>query len=197
MRSGGFALVLTISPAIVGSPPAEIRRSLSSTGQLQPLPMLHVDFMAQDFAARSPIAHDELWECVDLFPGVSEVHLQSHDLEGMVERALASRATGVTVLIEIPRSLALREQVTAAGKRMGLAISPSTRLELLVPHLEWVDSVTVMTSEPGTSDFEPEMLDRITRVRSLLATLGRASVSVVVDCGVRVQRGAARLRGRA
>jgi ribulose-phosphate 3-epimerase len=153
--------------------------------------MLHVDFMAQDFAARSPIAHDELWECVDLFPGVSEVHLQSHDLKGMVERALASRATGVTVPIEIPRSLGHREQVTAAGKRMGLAISPSTRLELLVPHLEWVDSVTVMTSEPGTSDFEPEMLDRITRIRSLLATRGRASVPVVADGGMTAQRVAA------
>jgi ribulose-phosphate 3-epimerase len=61
-----------------------------------------------------------------------------------------------------------------AGMGVGLTLSPGTPIEVLSPHLEDVDVVTVMSVEPGRADvaFLPEALARVEAVRAELGRRG-------------------------
>jgi len=71
----------------------------------------------------------------------------------------------------------------AAGVRTGLALTPSTPVEVLEPMLNYLDLVLVMGVNPGFGGQEliPETPDKVRRLKNLLA--GRA-ILIEVDGGV-------------
>jgi ribulose-phosphate 3-epimerase len=73
--------------------------------------------------------------------------------------------------------------IRSMGKKAGLTLKPGTPVSAIVPYLDAVDLVLVMSVEPGFGGqaFMPEALSRIADVRRLLA--GR-KVLIEVDGGV-------------
>ena len=61
------------------------------------------------------------------------------------------------------KAFRLSNKILNANVKLGLAISPETRLSYLPDILEKVDKMTIMTVEPGFSggEFLPEMFDKI------------------------------------
>jgi ribulose-phosphate 3-epimerase len=73
--------------------------------------------------------------------------------------------------------------IRGLGKKAGLTLRPGTALSAIVPHLDHVDLVLVMSVEPGFGGqaFIPEAVERIGEVRRLL---GSRSVLIEVDGGI-------------
>ncbi len=67
------------------------------------------------------------------------------------------------------------------GFKVSLAANPGTPIEEILPHLEMLDGILVLTVNPGQygAEFKPEALEKIRRLRGLGMTL-----PIEVDGGV-------------
>ena len=85
---------------------------------------------------------------------------------------------------------ALRE-IRACGKKAGLAIKPATPGSIVLPFLEYLDMVLVMTVEPGFGgqSLKREALTKMRGVRALLDEY-RPGCELEVDGGVNAETAA-------
>jgi ribulose-phosphate 3-epimerase len=75
--------------------------------------------------------------------------------------------------------------IKSHGKRAGLSIKPGTPAEGLLPYIDMLDIVLVMTVEPGFGgqEFMPAMLPKISLLRSVIDSRG-LSCELEVDGGI-------------
>lgn len=69
----------------------------------------------------------------------------------------------------------------AKGKKIGLALNPETPVSALVPYLDYIDQVLIMTVGPGFygSPFMSEMLQKVREIKKI-----RKAIPVEVDGGI-------------
>ncbi len=80
----------------------------------------------------------------------------------------------------------LLKTIRERGKKAGLSLKPATPASAIIPYLDDVDLILVMTVEPGFSGqkFMPEMLSKIAELRKLI---GSRDILLQVDGGVNRQ----------
>lgn len=83
--------------------------------------------------------------------------------------------------------LAAIDEIKAAGKKAALSIKPRTPASVLIPYLDRLDLVLVMTVEPGFGG-QSFMADQLPKVRGLRALLDQLNPSceLEVDGGIDV-----------
>jgi len=99
-----------------------------------------------------------------------DVHLMTDVPEPLAEDAIAAGADSVTFHAEAPvDTRALLARIRALGAKAGLSVKPGTPVETLLPYLEEVDMVLIMTVEPGYGGQEliPETLAKAACLRAL------------------------------
>jgi ribulose-phosphate 3-epimerase len=76
--------------------------------------------------------------------------------------------------------------IKTCNMQVGLAISPETNPELLLPHLAKVDQVIVMTVHPGFAGqkFMEEMLDRVEFLKTMKKNHPELKFEISIDGGV-------------
>ncbi len=74
------------------------------------------------------------------------------------------------------------------GKKAGIALKPKTPAEAVLPYLDKVEMVLVMTVEPGYGgqSFMYDMLDKIRVIREKASALGR-DIDIQVDGGINTE----------
>ena len=84
------------------------------------------------------------------------------------------------------------ELLKRSGVRRGIAVNPATPVESIVPLLDSVDTVLLMSVEPGFGGqpFLPGTLERVRALRSAAERSGRA-LRIAVDGGVDASNGLA------
>ena len=115
-----------------------------------------------------------------------DVHLMIERPEDWIDRYAKAGATYLTIHVEATTAVAATlRAIRAAGVRPGIALSPETPVELLIPHLAAVDLVLVMSVRPGFGGqaFIESALDRIRAVRAALTAQGLGA-ELGVDGGV-------------
>ena len=128
---------------------------------------VHIDFADGDFVANRLPSIDK----VVTLPG--EIKLEAHFMvqrpAGWVESALKDNRFQTLIIhaeadVDIP---VIVGQVKQAGRRIGLALKPTTTIEQVAPYLPMVDQVLVLLVDPGYngSPFLPEMVDKIQQLR--------------------------------
>ncbi len=121
--------------------------------------------------------------CTDMF---LDVHLMIHEPLKYLERFAASGADGITVHAEACSSV---ESVVYAirnlGKKAGVAIRPDTKIETVVPVLDKISMVLVMTVYPGYGG-QKIIKDTFSKVRELRRIISERNlkVDIEVDGGV-------------
>src|SRR6185503_14604061 len=93
-----------------------------------------------------------------------DVHLMCSKPEILLEPFARAGATQVNVHVELGESLTqLFWKIKSLGLRLGLAINPPTSVALVQPHLDQIDTLLVMTVNPGFGgqEFIHETLPKI------------------------------------
>lgn len=119
---------------------------------------------------------------------LSELPFDAHLMISPTDRYLAAfaeaGADSITVHVEagphLHRSL---QRIRELGAKVGVAINPGTAVEAVVPVLELVDLVLVMSVNPGFGGqrFLPGTLDKLRTLRELI---GSGPITIEVDGGV-------------
>ena len=102
-----------------------------------------------------------------------EAHLMVENPSEYLER-LAGRVDWAILHIEtLENSEAEIRYFKESGFKVSLAANPGTPLEAILPHLDLLDGVLVLTVNPGKhgAEFRPEALEKVRRLRELGATL--------------------------
>jgi ribulose-phosphate 3-epimerase len=118
-------------------------------------------------------------------------HLMVERPEHLFENLAEAGTQMVSFHVETqPDSGPVLRKARDAGMRTGLAVGPATPVQTVVPHLEDVDNVIVMSVHPGWGGqpFMPDVIPKITEVRGEIDRRG-LSVEVEMDGGIDEETG--------
>jgi ribulose-phosphate 3-epimerase len=132
--------------------------------------LLHVDVMDGHFVPNLTMGPDMVRAVRAALPlSVLDVHLMVSEPERFIEPFAAAGANHITFHVEVipPARIAeVAAKVRDAGCTVGLALNPPTPVEAVLPHVEAVDMVLVMSVNPGFSGqrFIDSVLDKTRRL---------------------------------
>ena len=115
-----------------------------------------------------------------------DVHLMIVDPIRYIKNFVDVGADSVTFHQEATDDpMAVIDEIHKYGKKAGIAIKPATPIDAIVPYLEKVEMVLVMTVEPGFGGQQliPESLDKVRELRKLIDER-KLDVDIQVDGGV-------------
>lgn len=147
---------------------------------------LHIDVMDGVFVPNIsfgiPVVRG-LRGCSGLF---FDVHLMIVKPEKYIERFAESGADGITVHAEACTDLpGTVEEIIRLGKKPGVAISPDTEIDAVLPVLDRLSMVLVMTVYPGYGGqaILTRTFEKVKKLRNIITERGLA-VDIEVDGGV-------------
>lgn len=150
---------------------------------------LHVDVMDGHFVPNlsfGPAVVSSLNGKTDL---ALDVHLMVEKPCNYIGAFAKAGADLLTVHIEAADDLNIAlKQIQDCGVKTGISIKPHTNPEAIIPYLDRLDLVLVMSVEPGFGGqaFLPGALDQICKVRQLIESSGR-KIWLEVDGGINAQ----------
>ena len=117
-----------------------------------------------------------------------DVHLMIDSPSRYTTRFAEAGGDIVTFHVEAGTPQSIRKaigDIHGLGKKAGLSVKPDTPAEVLLPYIDSLDLVLVMTVEPGYGGhkFMPEMLPKVTRMREVIDSRG-LSCELEVDGGI-------------
>lgn len=148
--------------------------------------MLHIDIMDGVFVPNFALGTNLLRRLRTATALPFDVHLMVANPEPHVPLFAELGADFITVHAEVsPRLHQLVNLVRKLGKKVGLALCPSTPPEGLRYLLPYLDLVLVMTVDPGFvgQKFIPEVVEKVAVVRKMTMEMG-LTVDIAVDGGI-------------
>lgn len=130
-----------------------------------------------------------------------DVHLMIEEPIRYIDEFVKAGADGITVHVETCKDMsATLEKIRSHGKKVGITLNPGTPISSVVPYLEMVDMILVMSVNPGFGGQKliPECLDKIRELKGILEEKGlkkdiqidggvnRANIKEVLDSGANV-----------
>ena len=148
--------------------------------------VLHVDIMDGHFVPNLTIGPPVVAALRDVSSLPFDVHLMLTHPEQYVAPFVQAGADNITIHVEIEGDVAecLRD-IRQKGCTAGISLRPATPAASLLPYLNQIDLILVMTVEPGFGGqaFMPEMLPKIREIRACLDR-ARLPVHLEVDGGI-------------
>ena len=132
---------------------------------------IHFDVMDGMFVPSISFGMPVLASIHDATEQFMDVHLMVQEPIRYVEAFQKAGADYVTVHLEACEDVKTTlDKIHACGMKAGLSVNPETDVKELVPYLEDVEMILIMSVYPGFGGqkFIPESLDKIREVRAML-----------------------------
>ena len=174
-----------ISPSILSADFANLERDINKVAAAG-ADWLHVDVMDGLFVPNLTIGIPVVAALKKVSPLPLDVHLMIEKPERYIKEFIKAGADILTIHVEAcadPKA-ALRE-IRVLGAKAGLTLRPGTPLERILPFLEEMDLVLVMTVEPGFGG-QSFMMDQVPKMQELRRIVETRSLPlwIEVDGGI-------------
>ena len=150
---------------------------------------IHFDVMDGMFVPSISFGMPVLASVHDATEQFMDAHLMVQEPIRYVEAFQKAGADYVTVHLEACEDVKTTlDKIHACGMKAGLAVNPETDVKELVPYLEDVEMILIMSVHPGFGGqkFIPESLDKIREVRAMLNEKN-LETDIQVDGGIYVE----------
>lgn len=150
---------------------------------------IHFDVMDGMFVPSISFGMPVLASIHDATEQFMDAHLMVQEPIRYVEAFQKAGADSVTVHLEACEDVKTTlDKIHACGMNAGLAVNPETDVKELVPYLEDVEMILIMSVHPGFGGqkFIPESLDKIRAVRAMLNEKN-LETDIQVDGGIYVE----------
>ena len=146
--------------------------------------MLHIDVMDGHFVNNitfGPALVKSIRNKTDL---PFDVHLMIDPVIKYITDFADAGADIITVHIETEDDTrGAVELVRSLGKKAGIAINPETKIDTIIPFLDFIDQVIVMSVHPGFAG-QSFIRETIGRVQDIKAIIGSRDIKLEVDGGI-------------
>ena len=183
-----------IAPSILAADQADLKNEVAKV-EVAGADMIHVDVSDGHFAPNISMGPDTVKSLRHVTRLPLDVHLMIEEPEKFLARFLDAGSDVVTVHAEVVDENRLRDfsrTVHSAGKKLGLALKPSTTLpSWFQARLENIDLLLILSVNPGFAgqQFMPSVLPKLAESIKLV---GDRQLEFEVDGGVD-QRNAAQI----
>ena len=128
-----------------------------------------------------------------------DIHLMANNPHNLIEPLIDAGADSITLHVEALTDLAKGiNQIKSHGCKVGVAVNPATDEQEILPFLQSVDLILVMSVVPGYGgqSFIPASIDKVKRVRSIIEAANR-DIELQVDGGVSTENSQALIKAGA
>ena len=147
---------------------------------------VHIDIMDGQFVPNISWGADVVASMRKHSKLVFDCHLMVVDPERYVDAYAQAGADIMTIHVEATKHIhGALQKIKAAGMKAGVVINPGTPVEALIPVLDLVDQVLIMTVNPGFGGqkFIPYTLEKVKQVRAMCDEKG-LTIDIQVDGGI-------------
>ena len=147
--------------------------------------MIHFDVMDGVYVPNISIGFEILTAVRAMTELPIDVHMMTVRPDKYVERLANAGADIITVHNDIADTDAIRamiEEIHNYGLMAAVALKPRVGAEAVLPFIDIVDMVLVMTVEPGFSG--QSFMDMSDKIRKIKEYIGDAPISIQVDGGI-------------
>ena len=174
-----------LAPSILAADVAKLGEDIAKTADAG-AKYLHIDVMDGVFVPRLSFGQcvvESIRKCTDI---TFDVHLMIVDPIKCVEDFAKAGADIITVHLEACKDVvATLKKIRECGCKAGLSIKPATKVEEIIPYLEYTDMILIMSVEPGLGGqkYMEDATDRIRQTRKIIKDRG-LDIDVEVDGGI-------------
>ena len=177
--------MIKIAPSILSADFANLERDIH---RIAAADYVHVDVMDGVFVPNISIGLPVLQSIRKVTDMFLDVHLMIVEPVRYVERFCDAGADLVTVHVESDTEENIHaaiDKIHAKGKKAGIVLKPATPAEAVLPYLEKVELILVMTVEPGFGGqkFMADMKPKVAQLRAMLDKVN-PDCELEVDGGV-------------
>lgn len=147
---------------------------------------VHFDVMDGIFVPSISFGMPVLSSIKGLTAQVMDVHLMVTEPIRYVEEFAKCGSDIITIHLEACQDVKETiQKIKNCGKKAGISICPQTDADQLLPYMELVDMILVMSVQPGFGGqkFIPESIEKIRKVRRMITECGR-DIDLEVDGGI-------------
>lgn len=146
---------------------------------------IHIDVMDGIFVSQKALPSNEIIEISKLSSKPLDIHLMVEDPIYYIERIKElSNIDNVTIHLEINKDIkTILNKIKEYGLKRGLAIKPNTDINLLVPYLDIIDRILIMTVEPGLGG-QPFIENSPNRIKEIKKLIKDKNIELEVDGGI-------------
>jgi len=146
---------------------------------------IHLDVMDGEFVPNVCFNDiDEIRKINEVSKYAMDVHLMMNDPSNFISCLSGMNIEFITIHLEIDKDKKiLFKSIKNLGYKVGLSIKPNTSVSDIIPYLDDIDLILVMSVEPGYGGqkFMDKTIDRIKELKDLI---GNRNILIEVDGGI-------------
>ena len=177
---------ILISPSLLAADFANLESEIKSVKSAE---MLHLDVMDGHFVPNISYGAPVIKALRDKTDMIFDAHLMISHPQKYIESFAKAGVDHITVHVESDGDVnEWIQQIRDAGCTVGLSVKPNTPISEILPYINEIDMVLIMTVEPGFGGqkFMHDMMAKVKEVREAIDKCGR-NVHIQVDGGVSVE----------
>lgn len=152
---------------------------------------IHIDIMDGKFVSNKTWTTSEVRKFTSYSTLPLEVHLMVNNPSKYIEDYALMNTSIIIFHYEAVKDInEMINKVKLYGLKVGIAINPETNIEVLIPYLNMIDEVLIMSVHPGKSgqSFIEESLEKISTLKSIISE-GNYKTIISVDGGINNETG--------
>ena len=176
-----------IAPSILSCDLNKIEKEVKAIEQAG-ADWIHVDVMDGHFVPHITFGTPIVKHLKKITSLPLDVHLMVQNPEKQIQNFAESGAASLTVHEEVIRDSSILKNIKKLNVYSGLSIKPNTPVEKVLPYLEDLDYVLIMTVEPGKSGQKliPEAAMKVKDLRQKMVAKG-FDIPIQVDGGINAE----------
>lgn len=145
---------------------------------------IHLDVMDGQFVSQKSLPLEEIIELSKISEKKLDIHLMVEDPTRYIESIKnLSNIEYITIHLEIDKDIKyILSKIKSYGYKTGISIKPKTDINELLPYLDDLDLILLMTVEPGLGgqSFIPSSSQRLNQLKEIV----KNNIKLEVDGGI-------------